>query len=321
MAEIIQANRLDSDETAFFARQLEFIKAQTYDKRYPELLARTLIPVSNEGGPGVESITYYQYDMFGAAKIVASYANDLPRADVRGKKFTASVHSLGDSYGYNIQEIRGARFAGIPLEQRKANAAVRAIEQGINTIAWFGEADHNIPGFLNNPNVPMSAVANTGKDVKGNPSTLWVNKSPNQILYDMNECANGIVSLTKKVERPNTLLLPVAQYLYIASTPRSDLSDTTILDFFLQNNPYIKDVVDLNELAYDPTIPGSGGPGGTDLMVAYNRDPDKLELRIPQDFEQFPPEQKGLEFEIACHARIGGVVMMYPLSASFAYGI
>ncbi len=320
-SEILErSSNMDSDSTVFFARQLEYVKAKTYDKRYPELKARALLPVSNEGGPGIDSITYYQYDMFGLAKLIGAIANDLPRADIRGKMFTAPVHEAGDSYGYTLRDIARARFAGLPLEQRKANAALRAIEELVNRIAWFGDADHNLPGFFSQPNVPAEAVANTGT---GN-TTQWVNKSPNQILFDMNACANSVLDNTKGVEQPDTLLLPLSQFNYVSSTPRSDLSDTTILDFFLENNPYIKNVEWLNELKYNPAIPGSGASllgFNEDMMIAYRRDPDKIELRIPQDFEQLPVEPRGLEFIINCHLLIGGCVMAYPLSANFAYGL
>ena len=126
MAETIRSVNLDADQTMFFQRELEHIKSRTYDIRYAELKARSLIPVSGEAGPGAESITYYQYDMVGVAKIIANYATDLPRADVRGKKFTSPVESLGASYGYSVQDIRAAAKAGKPLEQRKANAARRS---------------------------------------------------------------------------------------------------------------------------------------------------------------------------------------------------
>lgn len=306
----IDSARLDADQTMFFARELEHIKAKSYDVRYPELKARSLIPVSNEAGSGAESITYYQYDMFGVAKIIGSYAKDLPRADVRGKKFTSTVESIATSYGYTLQDIRAAAMANKPLEQRKANASRRAFEQKVNKIAFFGDADYDLPGFFSNPNVPNVAVANDGIAA----STLWSAKTPDQILRDMNTTVNGIVSLTLGCEIPTTLLLPLAQYNAISSTARSALSDTTILEYFLDNNPFIKEVDWVVELK-------GAGAGATDLMVAYKRDPDALTLEIPQEYEQLPVQEQGLEFLIPCHGRIGGTIMYYPLSASFAYGI
>lgn len=49
---------MDADEGYFFQRQLEHIKARSYDVQYADLPARMLFPVSNEAGRGVTTITY-----------------------------------------------------------------------------------------------------------------------------------------------------------------------------------------------------------------------------------------------------------------------
>lgn len=308
--EIIRSQNLDAGETAYFARELEHVKATTYDVKYPELKARSHFPVSGNAGPAAESITYYQYDQVGMAKIIGSYAKDLPRADVRGKKFTSPIESIGLSYGYSLQDVRAAAATGKPLEQRKANAARRGTEQTINDLAYNGDADYGIPGFLTNANIPVATVANNAAAT----STLWANKTPDEIVADMHDLANGIVALTKGAEVPTTLLLPITQYNLIAAKRMGDGSDKTILKFFLESSPYIKEVDWSNEL-------DGAGTAGADIMVAYRRDPDALTLELPQDFEQLPVQEKGLEFEVPCHARVGGVIVYYPLSASIGEGI
>jgi hypothetical protein len=126
--------------------------------------------------------------------------------------------------------------------------------------------------------------------------------------------ANTPVENTNGVETVDTLLLPVDQYTYIASTPRSANSDTTILEYFLTKNPFIQNVDHYYKL-------GGAGAGGTDRMFAYRRDPDVMTLEIPQDFEQFPPQEEGMEFNVYCHERFGGVIIYYPLATLFADGI
>ena len=127
----------DADESIFFERELEALKSRTYDLKYPELKARSLIPVSFEAGPGAESISYEQYSQVGMAKLIANYADDLPRADVEAKKFNSPVKSLGASYGWNVQEVRAAAMAGKPLTSRKAAAAKRAHLAQENSIVEF----------------------------------------------------------------------------------------------------------------------------------------------------------------------------------------
>ena len=302
---------LDSAQTVFFARELESRKAQTYDVIKAPLKAFELIPVSTEAGPGAESIVYEQYDSTGIAKLIANYADDLPRADVKGKEFFAPIKSIGNSYGYSLQEIRAAQMAGKSLEQRKANAAVRAQREKWNRIAFFGDADTGLPGWLSNANVPNSAVAAGAGS--GDP-TEWADKTPAEILKDMNDAVNGIVDLTNGAESPNTIVLPIAQYTLIATTNAGTGTDTTILEYFLRNSPFITSVEWANELKGAFT-------GDTDGFIVYDRSPDKMTFEMPQDFEQLPVQERGLEFVIPCHSRVGGTIIYYPLSQRFAYGI
>lgn len=308
----MQTNRMDQEMTVFFARELEQRKAKTYDIIKAPLRAFDLIPVSSEVSPGAEAIVYAQYDMTGIARIIANYADDLPRADVKGKEFTAKVKSVGNSYGYSIQEIRAAMYAGLPLEQRKANAAARAQRETWNQIAFFGDAEHGLPGWLTNANIPSAFVT-----VGAEGGTEWSTKTPDEILKDMNDLVNGIVDLTNGAEQPDTLVLPITQHSHIASTPRTSGTDTTILDFFLKNNPFIKNVEWANELSSTACTDLFSG----EIMVAYKKDPDKFTLEMPQMFEQFPPQERGLEYIVPCHSRIAGVLSYYPLSQAIGIGI
>ena len=306
--------RGDANETFFFARELEYVKSKSYDIEFPEMKAFKHIPISTEAGEGALSITYAQFEEVGMARIIESYADDLPRADIRGKEYTQLVKSVGASYGYSVQEIRSSVYAGRSLTQRQANAARRANDQKINRLAWFGDQTYQILGMLNNANIPIATVLNDGV---GN-ATEWTTKTPDQILRDMNELANGINFVTKGVEMPNTLLLPIAQYTLIASTPRSTTSDTTILEYFIQNNPFITTV------DWVPELTGAGpvvGMAATDVMIAYDKNPDKLTMEIPMPFTQYPPQERGLEFVVPCESRYGGIIVYYPLSLSIGFGI
>jgi hypothetical protein len=316
MVDVIQSVSLDANETFFFARELEYIKSKSYDIEFPEMKAFKHLPISTEAGEGAQSITYAQFEETGMARIIESYANDLPRADIRGKEFTSPVKGIGVSYGYSTQEIRAAIYVGRSLTQRQANAARRANDQKVNRLAWFGDDTYRILGLINNTNIPASFVPADGTGA----STLWSTKTPDQILRDMNQVVNSINVTTLGVEVPNTLLLPLEQYTLIASTPRSSVSDTTILEYFLQNNPFITTVDWVPELAGAGPIP-MGGSDPSNIMIAYDKNPDKLTMEIPMPFTQYPPQERGLEFVVPCESRYGGVIVYYPLSLNIGEGI
>lgn len=306
--------RLDEAEMIFFENELEKVKSKSYDKVYPERKARKLIPVSFDAGEGTETITYEQYDRVGMAKVINNYAHDFERVDIKGKRFTSTVESIGASYGYNVQEIRAAAKAGKNLEQRRANAAKSAIVDYEHFVAMFGLEDLNMPGFLMNPNIPEYSIPDDG--VGG--STAWEDKTPAKIIRDIMAVYNQVHVQSKGREQANTILLPLEHYAMIASTPKSDNSDTTILDFVMKVLPDLEQVVGLFELGED--VVESNFLSST-RIIAYTKDEDKLTLEIPVDFEQWEPDKKGGEYEIPCHERIGGVIFYYPLSACYGEGI
>lgn len=320
MPEVIKSTNLDANESAFFARQLEHIKARSYDVIYPDMKATRLIPVSMDAGPGAAVITYQQFDRVGVMKIIANYADDLPRSDIKGKEFSSPVRSLGGSYGYNVQEIRSARMAGLPLQQRKANAVRQSNDQKVNRLAWLARSGDGVNGglvgLIYNPNVP-SATVPAGTST----TTPWSTKTAQEIYDDMADCVQDTIDLTNGVEVPDTMILPVAQYGIAAKTRMAAGTDTTVLEFFKRNFPFIKNVEWVPELKNVNPIPSTLAASNTDIMITYKNMPDKITLEIPQAYEQFSAQERGLEFLIPCHSRCGGVIIYYPLAINIREGI
>lgn len=302
--------RLDANESAFFTRQLEHVKSRTYDTKYKLLKAKQLIPVDTESHPGATQVTFRRFTGVGFAKIIANWASDIPRVDVYGEEESAKVYSAAAAYGYSIKEIRASMMAGTNIDQKKANMARRAVEEKINDIAWNGDTDYNIDGFIDYPGITEYTVPNDGTG----PSKEWATKTPDQIIRDLTGMINAIIDTTNGVEAPDTLLLPIEQYNYIANTRMTDGNDKTILTYFLENNPFIDTVEWLVELK-------GAGASSTDRMMVYTRDDEHLTLDIPQPFEQFPPQPRGLEFEIPTQEETAGVIVYYPLSIAYGDGI
>ena len=318
MIKKVIAQNLDAQESAFFARELEFVKSRSYDVLYPEYTAKSLFPVSAEAGSGAEQITYEQYDRVGLMKVIASYADDLPRSDVKGEEFTTPVRSIGGSYGYNVQEIRASQMAGKGLSQRKADATRQAYEQEVNDIAWFARPASKkyagLTGFLYNSNTTKSSPT-TGNWIAGSATA-------DQIIQDVSEAITLVRTNTKGVERPDTVRFPIAEYGHIATTPRSSTSDTTILEFLRKVHPGVDFGQEgLVELSGVSPAPSGGSPATQSVMIVYKRDPMKLTLEIPQPYEQFPAQERNLEYVIPAHGRIGGVIIYYPLSVNIVEGI
>lgn len=306
---IENSSRFDANESLFFARQLEFVKSQTYDIKRLSLNAMTLMPVSTAIPEGATTHTYRQYDSVGMAKVISNYANDLPRADVTGKEFTFPIRSIGNAYGYNVQEVRSAMFAGVNLNGKKAMAATRAHQEKINRLAFHGDAEHNLPGLFSNPNLPEVTLLADGTG----SSKRLMTKTSDKIVRDINSLINSVIIQSKGIHRVTQVWIPVEQYAHISTTQNSVASDTTILEFLQKNHPGVefKQVVELE----------GAGAGGVDRMYALENSMENWQLEIPMMIKQYAPQQKGLEFEVPCESRFAGVIIEYPLAFAFADGI
>jgi hypothetical protein len=303
-------SRLDRGESLFFARAAEYIKTQTYDAKPKELKALLLIPINTSAGPGTRVIYYRRYTGVGLAKIINDYAHDLPRVDVYGTEESVKVHSIGDSYSYNIMEIRSAAMTpGANLELRRALTARRAHDEKVHDMALNGDAEHNVNGLFKYPGITEATLPADGTG----GSTRFKDKTEEQILRDINIITDSIMIPTYGREVPDTLLLPMATYNFLANK-RLSSTEKTLLQYILDNNPTIKRIEWLNELA-------GAGEGKTDRAMAGKFDEEHITLELPQPFEQFDPLQQGLEFTIPCHSRCAGIIVYYPMAFCYVDGI
>ena len=306
--------RLDANESVFFKRELEFIKQKSYDAKYKALKGLEIIPISAEANNGATEITWRKFYGIGFAKLISDYATDFPRVDTYGEEATVKCKGIGSSYGYTIKEIRASQYSQKRLDQRRADFARRATDEKINNIALFGDTQSGLNGLMNYPGITGATIPADGTG----SSRTWASKTPDQIIRDVTNIVNAVVATTNGVEVPDLLLLPLAQYNDISTRRVGTYNDTTVLEYILKTSPYIKKIDFLVELA------GMGlslGTTGYDRMLLLCQDEDHLTLEIPQPFEQFDPQLRGMTYEIPCHAETAGVIVYYPLSIAYGDGI
>ena len=285
----------------FLERQLEFIRPQIFEVAYADIKYSTILPVTSEAGQGAQTFTYRIMDSTGEFKLIADAADDLPRADISQVEKSINIRSFGGSFGYTVQELRAAQMANIALEQRRAQAVRSAYEEKVEDVALFGESSVGLAGFFNNSTV----------DVVTADKWFTSGTTAQEMLELLNYGVTGIINASQMKEQPDTILMAWNDYREISTRRNSDSSDVTVLEYFLRTNPYINNIEPINQL--DKTKSGLT----TNRMVVYKRDPGKVQLHIPQPLELFPPQQRGLEFIVPAHARVGGVALYYPKSAIY----
>lgn len=293
---------LREDAGIFTARELDFVKAQTYSRKFPEMKGLQLVPTASDAPEWAETVTYKMYDEVGMAKIIANYADDLPRADVKAKEVTVKLRQIGVSYGYNIRELAQSVATGANLPTQKAVAARRAVEIKLNQIAMTGDADFGLFGLTNHPNIGVTVLPSGKNWLTGNPTAQ-------ELINDVQAMYDAIRLQSRGIHTPNKFILPTQHLNILKRTLVPNTNGKTVL-------AWLKEEFATLEFVETPELKASGAAKSKIFMGEFHA--DNIHMELPQPFTQLPAQERNLEVVINCTASCGGVVVTYPLAFTSA---
>lgn len=304
-----------ADTTAWFERQLSYIRPELYEEEFEKLVFRELLPVENlPYGPSrylTQRITKY-----GEAHDATRLSNVAPRVDVGVEEDYIEPAPLQAAYGWTVDEIVKAQYEGMSLSTVKAQAAAEAIERGLDRIAFEGSPIKNRQGLLNLTGTLAYTLAlgDLGSAAWLNPLDGSPQKTPDEIVADMVGIVLHVFRTTLEIEMPDTLLLPTKEYDYVATTRMGDASDKTILMHFRAIMSERQMPINVRSHRRLDTA----GAGGAPQMIAYVNDRSRISLVIPQEFTQMQPQLRGFEWVTNCMAETAGIDLKRPQSVAKA---
>ena len=208
----------------------------------------------------------------------------------------------------------------MPLDTVTVAAARSMAARAIDNFIALGNAPlggTDITGLYNNAEIAvLSPQTKTG----GLP---WITAGnlPDEVLNDINYVTEELTLGLSQTDTPGfnkfTFLIPTAQYTYIATTPRSDLSDTTVLRFAIMNNPWVDSI----EPWWQGNLAGTVDDEPGTRLVAYPRNPIAVSALVPQEFRPLAPQERDLEIIVPASASCGGTIWRYPVAGRYMDGI
>ena len=314
----------DQQALAFVTGQAYQINQRVYETRYPDYDFGRLIYVDTSAPEWSPGIMTYTSDVSGAANWQSGYAKDVPLADVSQAMQTKSFHLAAIGYQWNLEEVNTTMaFPGANLPDRRARAARLAYMKFMYDLTIMGSPEKGLGGLINYSGVTTTTAPNDGTG----GATLWVDqngvgqKTPAQIVRDINLGLMGVFRDTNDIELADTILLPHEALTYIAQTPYSATTMETILDFVARNNIYTRTTG--RELTIRALSALSAqASGNTGRMVAYKNDPEYVKLHLPMPHRFLPVYQDGpLNFAVPGIFRTGGVELLTTKGMRYVDGI
>jgi len=225
---------------------------------------------------------------------------------------------------YTIPELESAARLGRPIDQQKYAALQLKYQMDVDEQVYIGDAafsDNAITGGLvNKSNVtPQNIVAGASG------FTQWAQKSPDEILADINNALITNWANAAWAVMPDRILIPPAQYGQLCTQKVSLAGNVSVLKYVLENNLLTTSRGGKLEIYPLKWCIGAGQGGtigtvGHDRMVVYRKDKDKI--RFPMTLLQRTPVQyDGIYHKTTYFGRLGVLELVYPQILGFYDGV
>ena len=285
----ITETRLDAAEIGVFLRKLEDYEQQVDRLDFPDqpFADGKIVPLQIQNKPWARESVYHQVTHVGHFKLARNYTTSIPTVEVLFKEFRQKIHKWVSGYRYSEDDMAAVVRMGKSLDVEKIYAVQEAGRQELNELIAFGDRSIGMPGFINHPAVLRSV----------SPFALNATSTPIQALAVLNDAVNSVVNLTRKQEKPNTLLLPLSVKNYYSNLLIRDNSggmiNKTVLRHFLDENDYITDIESMTEL--EAASLRERGLGNRPIMMVYDRNMMKVKGKIYQPISFSDPRPEGVD--------------------------
>lgn len=311
---------------AYFINQLDNLDKRLYEPLVSvswgrDIKLRAGITMSNESTSFIQSqfaapgsLNNPSGNAGGNMPWASAEGNAIPGISVNGNRVVTPLRLLAREISYTSVELERSQLTAQPIDVQKVAGLNTSYQMNTDQMVYIGSADVGAKGLLNSAQVTSGSVAN---GVGGSP--LWINKTPDEILADVNTLVESAWSASGFAVCPGSLLLPPFQFSYIASQKVSSAGNVSILKFLEENSISLR--VNGKALSIQPVKWLTGrGSGSTDRMVAYTNEEDRV--RFPMvPIRRETAYYQGIRFTAPYIWAFGEVEFVYPETVQYADGI
>ena len=178
----------------------------------------------------------------GRARRISAPGYDAPSATAAETLVTRPIHWYGLDAEWSVDELRGAMFAGTPLDTESIDAAVMGSLETMEAVALVGAdeattADSTVRGLCN---LPPPERCGTAEDCA---STFAAASTPEVIRNEINGEISAVIEQSRETMGRNintglTVYLPGTQYDLLTTIYIGDHAERTLMDSILADNPW-----------------------------------------------------------------------------------
>lgn len=309
---------------AYYVNQLENLDKRLYEPLTSvtwgrDIKLRAGITMANESTSFIRSAfaaagTLGNSSTNGGMPWISAETTAIPGVSVNGEKVVLPLRLLAREISYTSPELERSQLTGQSIDSQKMDALNTLYQMNTDQMVYIGSADVGAEGLFNSSLVTAGSVA-TG----ASGSTLWANKTPDEILADVNTLLNAAWQASAYAVCPSELRLPPAQFSYIASQKVSSAGNVSILKFLQDNSISLQ--VNGTALNIQPVKwLTSRGVDSANRMCVYTNDESRV--RFPMvPIRRETAYYQGIRFTAPYLWAFGEMEFVYPETVRYADGI
>lgn len=251
--------------------------------------------------------------------IMGKESTNIPVSQANITKDVFKTAKFGEVLRLPLFDDLAMQQVGRSLSQILDNGIRLNYNKILDRNAYNGFAKTNTYGLVNSPSVTSSLVAQNAAGT----SRLWVNKTPNEIMYDINTLITSTWAASEYdlTGMANHILIDPYNYAYLANTLVSLAGNTSILKYLLENNIAVNQGKELNIFPSRWCL--GAGTGSTQRMVAYVKDPMRVnwDLTVPLTRVMTAPNVQSASYETLYAAQFSQVKFLSYQTILYADGI
>lgn len=309
-----------SGGNAFLVSELEKLDPTLLEPLTSYTYARD-IPIDSGGG-WVETTSVMNVDYAvsgGQADAVGGVQNNVRLIQANLDKDLFKVFPYEVAMKIKFVDMERGKVTSRSLEQIYDDGIRLDWDKYLDINTYQGQAAYGTYGIINHPGVTAGSVAQNAAGT----STLWKNKTPDEILNDVNQGITAAWTAAQYDQSAvaNHVLVDPANYTYIASTKVSGYADKTILTFLLDNNIAKEKGSDL--FIGDCRWCLGAGSGGTNRMAIYVNSKRFVNMPIPVPISRVmtQPTVGTASYDSLYVGNVGQVQVRYTQPIRYADGI
>ncbi|MCL6442063.1 MAG: DUF2184 domain-containing protein [Alicyclobacillus sp.] len=306
---------------------MAFLNAEL-EKRDPRLLEplqsvtwpRDIVAKTGGGWTEFSSQYFTDYATTGGQGngIIGGETNDIPVVQASVSKEVWQVFTWSNILKVSFVDQRKMQGIGRSLDELYDKGLRLNYNKTLDNVVYVGVPSVGATGLVNDPNVTASAAPNGQSGF-----STWNKKNPEEILADINSVIENTWAASQYdlTGMANHILVPPTQYGLLATTIVSSAGNRSILDYVLENNLARNQGVDLVIVPCRWCV--GAGTGGTDRMVAYVNDEDRVnfDLTVPLSRVYTQPDVREGAYLTRYDAQFSQVKILYYEPVQYLDGI